>query len=168
MKEHPPTERAAEGRSGSSCADYNALGRCRQPVALAICKPGRGSGGDGWCTVAKVTLLDGRPVLAVAWRSQRGTEQAVSMPEMVLEYARQAGCKHFYLRDDRTRRMWTCSLDTFRRGRLQADGERYIPLTWLHETPWRDWPYAEQVVRLGDEQHADRPGQLPLFAVARG
>jgi hypothetical protein len=114
------------------------------PVALAVRKHGR------WCVVAKVTAFtgDSRLILAVAWRSQRGTTAAVSLPISVIEFAERAGVVDFFLRDDKTMRMYTCPLATFNRGRLAADSERYVPLAWLRAVPWRDWRFATQVVHI--------------------
>lgn len=116
----------------------------RTTLALAVSKRGR------WCVVAKVTHFygDAEPILAVAWRRQQGTTTAISVPVVVLEYAKQRGVSRFYLRDDRTMQMWMCDLATFDRGKLLADGERYIPLAWLQQVTWRDWVYAKRVVNL--------------------
>ena len=137
----------------------------RQPVALAVFKRSR------WCIVAKVTFFDGdrEPILAVAWRGQQGTREAISLPEAAIEYARQAGVTRFYLRDDRRMAMLTCDLVTFERGKLQADGERYLPLTWLKPVPWRPWTFAETTVQLQGHPRPEPAGrQLTLFTeVAR-
>ena len=160
-KAHPLASwqaRQGGGRSGAGAPTYYNL---VEPVALAVRKPGRGSADDGWCIVAKVTAFGrgGEPILATVWRSQRGTRAAISLPTTVLEYARQAGVKAFYLRDDRAMRMWTCPLERFGKGKLRPDGERYLPLAWLEPTEWRDWLYAERVVRLGTQEGR----QLPLL-----
>ena len=117
------------------------------PVALAVRKHGR------WCIVAKITRFigDSAPILAVAWRNQRGTEAAISLPVAVIEYAERVGAANFYLRDDKTMRMYTCPLATFNRGRLAADGERYAPISWLRSVPWRNWQFATQTIHLLDQ-----------------
>lgn len=130
------------------------------PVALAVSKRGRR------CVVAKLTRFigDHELVLAVAWRSQQGTKAAISMPVAVLDYARQRGVTRFYLRDDRRMQMRGCDLATFERGQLRADGERYIPLSWLQPVPWRQWAYAKQIVELtGPEPVTVVPQQMSLF-----
>jgi len=130
------------------------------PVALAVHKGGR------WRIVAKITHFAGDSglILAVAWRNQRGTEAAVSLPVDVIKYAERAGVVNFYLRNDKTMEMLTCPLATFNRGRLAADGERYIPLAWLRSVPWRDWAFAGQIIRLADSpQKSGEPGQLNLW-----
>ena len=129
------------------------------PVALAVSKRGR------WCVVAKLTHFTGErePILAVAWRSQQGTKAAISMSVAAIEYARQHGATRFYLRDDRTMRMWTCDLTAFERGKLQPDGERYIPLSWLQPVPWRPWAYAQTVVELAAPEPVAAE-QLALFS----
>ena len=132
----------------------------RQPVALAVFKRSR------WCVVAKLTFFDGEsePILAVAWRGQQGTREAISMPMAAIEYAKRAGATRFFLRDDRAMAMWTCNLATFGRGRLLLDGERYIPLNWLEPVPWRPWPYAERMVQLQADPEPEPAGhQLVLF-----
>lgn len=128
------------------------------PVALQIKKRGR------WCTVAKVTRFVGGHsfILAVAWRSQIGTREAISLPSVVLDYAQRLGVRWFYLRDDRKRKMLACPLATFWRGRLHPDGEFYVPLTWLEEVPLVDWIYAERVVRLQQPNSAVQPTLLEV------
>jgi len=127
-----------------------------EPVALAIRKH------DRWCVIGKITVFEGdtTPILAVAWRSQAGTKAAISLPQEVLDYARRQGVRWFYLRNDRQRRMWSCPLATFWRGRLGADGERYVPLAWLTPVPWCEWAYAERVVRL--QRDATQPALLEV------
>ena len=139
-----------------------------QPVALAVKKPGRGTSGDGWVVVGAITwFTNGEgPILRTTWRSQRGTTAAISMPTVVLDYARRARVKRFYLRDDRRHQAWACSLDLFDRGRLQVDGERYIPLSWLSPCQWREWPYAERVIKLENPKPEPVAEQLPLLEVA--
>jgi hypothetical protein len=118
------------------------------PIALAVHKRGRR------CVVAKLVTVDGLPVLATAWRSQTGTEQAVSVPQAAISLARWAGARWYYLRDDRRMSMHRISLDVLERGRLGSDGERYVPLSWFEPVAWREWAYAETVIDLDD---AGRP-----------
>jgi hypothetical protein len=131
-----------------------------EPVALQVFKRGR------WRTVAKITYFLGgnAPILAVAWRHQGGTAQAISLPTVVLDYAWRLGARWFYLRDDRRRRMWFCPLKTFWRGKLHPDGELYVPIVWLAPVTWCDWVYAETVLRL--EHTGARGAQMPLWEVA--
>jgi len=130
------------------------------PVALAIQKRNR------TCIVAKITCFvgDSEPILAVAWRNQPGTMDAISLPVAVIEYAERVGVANFFLRNDRTMTMRTCSLATFRRGRLGADNERYVPLAWLRAVLWRDWRFATQVVHIADlpEMGSEKIEQLAL------
>jgi len=116
------------------------------PVALAVRKHGR------WCIVAKITRFigDSAPILAVAWRNQRGTEAAISLPVAAIEYAKRVGVTNFFLRDDRQMTMFTGPLGIFEKGRLGADSERYIPITWLQPVHWRDWQFATQVIHIVD------------------
>jgi hypothetical protein len=136
------------------------------PVALAVHKRGRR------CVVAKLVTVDGLPVLATAWRSQPGTEQAVSVPQAAIALARRAGARWYYLRDDRRMTMHRISLDVLERGRLGSDGERYVPLSWFEPVAWRDWAYAETIVdldALGDYTARRGEGlQLPLFGLGAG
>ncbi|PWH15392.1 MAG: hypothetical protein DDG58_11145 [Ardenticatenia bacterium] len=155
-----PAPVAQMGRAGEE--NTSTTGASARPyhtpelLALQVHKRAR------WCTIAKVVPLDGELVLAVVWRNQRGTQRVVSLPQVVLDYARRLGVRRFCLRDDRYRRMGVCSLDTFDRGRLGADGERYVPLTWLTPCQWREWPFAKTVVRLGDTQPTAEAKQLVL------
>ena len=84
------------------------------------------------------------------------------MPVVVLEFARQRGVTRFYLRNDRTMRMWTCDLATFERGRLRPDGELYVPISWLQPVAWQPWAYAWKVVELAVPEPAAAE-QLALF-----
>lgn len=120
-----------------------------EPVALQTYKRGR------VCTVAKITYFigDDRPVLAMVWRNQHGASEAISLPPSALEFARAVGATSFYLRNDRTGRMFTISLEDFeKQGWVGADGECYIRLTSLRPTPWRQWKYAERTVLLDSTQ----------------
>ena len=145
-------------RLDSSLPGRNGLHPHCTPVALAVQKRGRG------CVVGKLTYFigDREPVLAVAWRSQQGTKAAISMPVAAIEYARERGATRFYLRDDRAMTMLTCDLTVFNRGKLQPDGERYIPLSWLQPVPWRPWAYAKTVVELAAQEPVAAQ-QLALF-----
>ena len=122
------------------------LGRCQEPVALAVHKRGR------WVVVGKVVPLDGEPVLAVCWRNQQGTCQAVSVPLAAVAFAETHGAERFLLRDDRSGTMRDIGLDDMRKqGWIGQDGELYIKLDAMRPVPWASWPYAERVVRLGQE-----------------
>ncbi len=133
------------------------------PLALAVRKRGRR------CVVGKVTALDSEPVLAIAWRTQPGTERCVSVPMRALDLAEAAGARWFYVRCDREPRwMRRVSIAELRRvGWYQpADGEMYYPLNQMQPVPWRPWPYAEKVVEL-DTVDTSRPSegrQLRLWA----
>ena len=153
------SDRKAAEKSDFLTLDYNHTTQFEKgqvPVALQIKKRGR------WCTVAKVTrFVDGcAPILAVAWRSQIGTREAISLPSVVLDYAWRLGVRFFYLRNDRQRQMWCCPLKTFWRGKLHPDGELYVPIVWLAPVPWCDWAYAERVVRL--QRDATQPTLLEV------
>jgi len=132
-------------------------------VALQIRKRGR------WLTVAKVVPLDGEPVLAVAWRNQKGTSRAVSLPLVAVSYAEAHGARSFVLRDDRLGVARSITLaDMRRKGWIGADGELYIKLADMTPCPWRPWAYATETVRLGDEAEGGAV-QLKLFGeVAHG
>lgn len=164
INKNPAEATAGQGgaQGSASMLDFTP----KQAVALAVNKPGRGSSGDGWVVVAKIThfLGSSEPILATVWRSQQGTREAISLPAAIIEFAKQAGVTRFCLRDDRRRLAWTCPLDLFNRGKLQADGERYIPLNWLTPCPWRDWEFAKTVVRIPevDRQEAANLRQLSL------
>lgn len=122
-----------------------------EPTALQVRKRGR------VCTVAKITYFTDdptRPVLAVVWRGQRGTSEAISLPTSALEFAKSAGARDFYLRDDRQGRMFTITLEDFeRQGWIGVDGERYVKLSQLRPARWRQWQYAEKTVLLDSIEH---------------
>ena len=127
------------------------------PIALAIRKRGR------LCVVAKLTSFvdSDELILATAWRSQTGTERAVSLPAAVIDYARSAGVRYYYVRDDRSRAMYRIPLARFFDGRLADDGEYYVPLGWFEPTAWRGWHYAERTLDLTPPEL-----QLSLFDAA--
>jgi hypothetical protein len=60
--------------------------------------------------------------------------------------------------------MYTCPLATFNRGRLAADSERYVPISWLRSVPWQDWRFATQVVHITGlpEMSGEKIEQLTL------
>jgi len=130
------------------------------PVALAVQKRGR------WCIVAKIThfIGDSAPILAVAWRNQPGTRDAISLPVSVIKYAKNTGVKSFFLRDDRQMAMFAGPLGIFEKGRLGADAERYIPIAWLQPVRWQNWQFATQVVHVADlpEMGDEKTEQLAL------
>lgn len=167
MKHYTPRPSGRPGgvAKDSTCSQSSALARHCQPVALAIHKRGR------WCTVAKLTtfLCSDEPILAVAWLQQRGTTRAISLPEVVLDLAERCGATRFYLQDRRRRRMWSLPLTTFRRGRLGADGERYVLLSWLRPVPFREWRFAERTVLLAARSRPAPPAvQLALPLLEEG
>jgi len=132
------------------------------PVALAVWKRAR------WCTVAKITILDDEPVLAIAHRAQHGVTSTISIPVSVLAYAEQRGCAWFYFRRDTTGEMWRLPIvDVRKQGWLAAsDGvaEVFVPIAKMRPVLWRRWPYAERVIQISNEQR-DRPAvrQLALW-----
>jgi len=131
-------------------------------VALSVWKRGR------WCTVAKITLLDGEPILAIAHRGQHGVMTTISLPLTVLDYAERQGCRWLYFRRDTTGQMWRLPIAEVRKlGWLAAsDGimEFFIPIAKMWPVPWRRWPYAERVIRVSNEQKDRSVGrQLPLW-----
>ena len=138
---------ARDGGDRRSQAQYATTSGNRQaPVALAVHKRGR------WVVVAKVVPLGGEPVLAVCWRNQQGTRQAVSVPLAAVALAEAHGAERFVLRDDRSGTMRDIGLDDMRKqGWIGQDGELYIKLDAMRPVPWASWPYAERVVRLGQE-----------------
>jgi hypothetical protein len=133
----------------------------QKPVALRIFKRGRP------CIVAKLVPLDGQPVLAVCWRHQRGTRQAVSVPLSALAYAEAHGARRFVLRDDRTHTMRCIDLADMRRlGWLGADGEIYVKLADMVPCPWRTWPFAERVISLDEGSEGQGESEATQLALA--
>lgn len=138
---------AEDGFDYRHCYYKREIDKSQYPVALQIHKRGK------ICTVAKLTHFNGdhTPILAIAWRNQQGTREAVSVPLLVLDYAQAHGARQFVLRNDRTGRMYAIGLDEMRHaGWIGADGELYIKIGDLHPVPWRDWAYATEVVRLDE------------------
>ena len=131
-----------------------------EPVALAIWKRGR------WCCVAKLVEASpvGEPVLAMPYR-HRQTVNHVSLPPLVLRYARERGARLWVVRFDTEGLCYALPLpEVEQRGWLKpSDGqlEWFIPLSRFRPIGWQDWPYAEAVVRLQQPETVAR--QLSLW-----
>jgi len=138
--------------SVSECRVYKAQSQV-EPVALAVFKRGR------WCIVPKVTTLDSETVLGIAIKEQQGTQEMVSLPIQVIDYAQIYGARWLYWRRDRhPLEMRRVELATLRqKGYLQRDSEVYFPLAAMEPVPWHQWEYAEKVVRLAPEIKEDKP-----------
>src|SRR5262249_15121798 len=113
---------------------------------------------------------DAEPILAVVWRSQRGTEHVVSVPVAVVDYAERAGARFLFVRDDRRKLLARLPLAKVRAGWLRPDGELYVPLGVFDSVPWRGWRSAETTVDLetptpAPQARAKQPA-LPGFAEA--
>ena len=115
-----------------------------EPVALAVFKRSK------WCIVAKLTTLDGEPVLGIAVKQQQGTDTTISVPVQVVDYAERHGARWLYWRKDRYPvEMRRILLSRVRKdGYLQRDGEFYIHLSAMEPVLWRQWEYAKRVVNL--------------------
>lgn len=128
-----------------------------EPLAIEVVKRGRP------CIVAKITFLDDQPILAIAHRNQHGTSSLISIPVCALDYAEKHGVRDLYFRRDTTAEMYRMSLsDVRKRGYLQAsDGvmERFIRVENMQRVPWRKWPFAESVIRLGEKPEPTSVGQ---------
>lgn len=119
-----------------------------EPVALKVFKR------NDWLTVAKITFLDGKPVLAVAHKTQRGVRSAISIPVVALEYALRRGCEWLFFRRDETRQMWRLRLDDLTSGTgwlAESFGvsEWFVRVDSMKPVRWRRWRYAELEVHLG-------------------
>jgi len=124
-----------------------------EPVALQVFKRGR------WCVVGKLTRLGNDTVLGIAIKEQQGTQEMVSLPLQVIDYAQSHGARWLYWRRDRHPvEMRRVELQTLKRkGFLQRDGEVYLPLATMEPVPWRQWEYAEKVIRLAPEVKEGKP-----------
>jgi len=112
----------------------------------------------------KVVPLDGQMVLAQVVRHQAGTEKAISIPMIVLDFAERAGIRWYYHRNDRTMTMRRIPLSGIRRrGNLRADHEVYIPFDFMEEVPWQSWPWAKRVISLGPTVPEPAGHQLSLL-----
>jgi hypothetical protein len=129
------------------------LARQVEPIALAVFKRGR------WCVMAKLTNLGNETVLGIAIKEQQGTSEMISLPLAVIDYAGQHAARWLYWRRDRfPSEMRRIPLDKLKRdGYLQRDGEVYFPLAAMEEVPWRQWEYAEKVIRLAPKVKEDKP-----------
>lgn len=156
--------RAASGRVAVADRPQSYSSTARRPVALSIQKRSRP------CIVAKITFLDGEPVLAVAHRNQHGVDTTVSIPTAVLGYAQDRGCRWFYLRRDNTGEMMRIGLADLQKpgiGWLKTScgiAEWFIKLEKMQPVPWRRWAYAERIVQLQTDPQPESAGQqLPLL-----
>jgi len=141
----------------------------RQSVALAVQKRGR------LCIVAKITHLDGEPILAVTHRRQHGVAMTISIPAVALRYAQDRGCRWLYFRRDSTGEMRRISLADVQRpgiGWLKTScgiPEWFIKLDRMEPVAWRPWPYAERTVELQAEpQPVPDSRQLTLWSAMGG
>ena len=128
-------------------------------VALAILKRSR------WCIVAKLVEATplGETVLAMPYR-HRQTVNHVSLPPVVLRYAREHGARFWVVRLDGVGTCYSLPLsDVERKGWLKpSDGqpEWFVPLSRFRPVEWEDWPYTEPVVRL---QQPEQPAARQLM-----
>jgi hypothetical protein len=130
------TETARSGRRNCSMV--------RGPVALEIIKNGR------TITPYKLVPMGGELVLAQVVRSQRGTDQALSVPMIVLDFGEKMGVEHFYWRQDKQMVMRRIPPSEIRRkGRLQENHEVYFPFSFMEQVPWKAWPFATRAIKLG-------------------
>ncbi|MBI4319358.1 MAG: hypothetical protein HY675_12780 [Chloroflexi bacterium] len=118
--------------------------------------------------MAKLTVLDGEPILAVAHRGQRGVDTTVSLPVQVVDYAKRHGARWFYFRRDESGEMWRLPLaDLSKVGWLGpgAGAEWYVRIAAMQPVAWRKWEFAERVVNLGDTPTEPQPdtAQLALW-----
>ncbi|MCL5075117.1 MAG: hypothetical protein M1136_05625 [Chloroflexi bacterium] len=123
-----------------------------EPLALQVSKRGR------WCTVGKVTFVNGEPILGIAHRFQAGVDKVVSVPLVVLDYAEACGCLWLYFRRDLTREAWRISLADLRKlGYLGpgAGAEFYIHIDKMEPTNFPNWQYAETTIRLNEPKQQD-------------
>jgi hypothetical protein len=101
--------------------------------------------------VGKIVPLDGQSVLAVCWRGQVGTREALSVPLVAVGYAEAQGAKRFVLRDDRSGVMRSIELAKMRKlGWVGRDGELYVKLADMRTVPWASWPFAERTIKLAE------------------
>lgn len=133
----------------------------REPIALEIFKRNR------WCTVAKVTFLDGDRILAIAHRNQHGVRSTISVPLVILDYAEGAGCRWFYFRRDQTGQMWRTALVELRKAGwlVASDGvaEVFVKIDRMEPVTWRKWAYAKRTIKLNEADKLSER-QLDLFA----
>ena len=115
-----------------------------KPVALAVSKHGR------HVIVAKIVMMDGKPVLAVVHRNQRGVSDAISLPLSVIGYAVSKGCRWLVFRRDATPttgEMWRISIgDVLNSGLVGRDDETYFKGDDMQPVRWQRWPFAPEIV----------------------
>ncbi|MCL5961821.1 MAG: hypothetical protein M1358_21320 [Chloroflexi bacterium] len=132
-----------------------------QPVALAVQKRGRP------CTIAKLVVAQplAEVVLGMPYR-HRQTVNHVSLPPIVLRYAREHGARLWVVRLDSEGVCYSLPLaEVERAGWLRAsDGqpEWFVPLSRFRPIAWQDWDYVVDVVRLREPEPA-ASSQLALW-----
>lgn len=101
--------------------------------------------------VGKLTFLGKDLVLGIAIKNQRGTAILISVPLVVLQYAQGRGVSSLYWRRDREpREMRRIEIDQLQSCGWEENGEIYILLERMERVPWEPWPYAEQIIDLGE------------------
>ncbi len=154
---------AGDGRANGSQGAANTLHHFIpfRPVALQMTKRGR------VCTIAK--LVEATPmnqiVLAMPYR-HRQTVNHVSVPPVVLRYARESGARLWLVRLDSEGLCYALPLaDVERAGWLKpSEGkpEWFVPLSRFTPMAWQGWEYVTQVVQLDAMPTAGGPAQLAL------
>jgi len=142
-----------------------------EPVALQLYKHGR------YCTVAKLVVAEplGEIVLAMPYRNRQEVEH-VSLPPVALRYANERGARLWVVRLDGRGECYALPLSQATKPGVgwlkpsEAQPEWFVPLTSFSQIAWQDWPYVEEVVRLGEEQAPGvptPPRQLAMFGAAQ-
>lgn len=156
---------AGQGNGRGKAGVINAQAHCSafQPVALQVAKRGR------LCTIAK--LVDATPlneiVLAMPYRHRQAVEH-VSIPPVVLRYARQSGARLWIVRLDAEGRCFALALaevDNAAGWLKPSEGspEWFVAMSKFQAIAWQDWPFVEATIRLDDVPSGMRPAQLTMW-----
>ena len=154
-----------ESHSGGRARPYSStLPLAAQEVALAIHKRGK------LCVLAKLVMAKplGQLVLTTPYRNRQAVD-VVSLPPVVLAYAREAGARMWVVRFDRGERAgecWALPLAQVEEVGWLKTGEWFVPLEGFGAIPWQDWPFVEHVVTLGvtPDEPGTGPGDMPVPA----
>jgi len=114
-------------------------------------------------------LVEAHPLhqtaLAMPYRHRQKVNH-VSLPPVVLRFARKRGARWWVVRLDMEGVCYALPLaDVERVGWLApSDGrpEWFVPLSRFQPVEWQEWDYAETVVRLGQPEQPT-VGQMPLW-----
>jgi hypothetical protein len=133
-------------------------------VAIQVFRPSM----RRWVTVAKLVDMGDERVLGIPYRHRQRLQERVSLPLVVIRYAREHGATAIVVRFDDERLAFRLPLEAAlrlgRRELLEGQPEIWLGLGLFEECPWPAWRYVTRLIRLGPGPE-ELPRQLPLGEV---